>query len=259
MKVFEGQVGEFFEGDGLFETFLVDRGRIAFATGHFDRLRASARELGFPAPPSDTAILDWLQQYLADAGLAERTLRLNLRLDHGAFSVLTREVDPAIAKAREHGVAVVTVRLSRDRRGRARHKWVERKNLEDAMRRARAAGAGEALLVAPDGCLLEGATSNVFCAIEGVLRTPPTDARILPGVTRSALFAIAHEIGVRIDESPIDAESLLAADEVFLTSAVRMLVPVIRIDERTVGNARPGPLARRLRPLLWAAAFGAPD
>lgn len=256
MKPFAGSIEEFFAGEGLFETFLVERGRIVFAREHLARLRASAAELGFPPPPQDEQILTSLTAQVTSAGMAKRALRLNLRLDHGVLSFLLREVEPALAAARAHGVPVITVRLSHDRRERARHKWVERRTLRDAMHRAREAGASEALLIAPDGCLLEGATSNVFCVVDGNLRTPPTDARILPGVTRSTIQAIAKELGIAVDDSPVDASTLHAATEVFLTSAVRMLVPVVSIDGQPVADREVGPLARRLSTLLWQRALG---
>jgi len=256
MKPFPGSLQEFYAGEGLFETLLVERGRVAFGREHLARMRGSASELGFPPLPPDEWVLDRLDAYLTTAGLRDANVRLNLRVDRESFSILTRIVDPFLEQARSQGVNVVTVHLHVDRRGRARHKWVERKTLAAAMVTAREAGAGEALLIAPDGCLLEGATSNVFCEFGGRLCTPPTDARILPGVTRSAICEIAAEVGLEIDEAPVSDGLLRSASEVFLTSAVRMLVPVIAIDAKPVGSGVPGPVARGLAPRLWERAFG---
>lgn len=259
MKAFTGTIEDFFAGEGLFETLLVERGRVAFGPEHLARMRASARELGLGAMPEDDWILEGLDAHFTAARLRDADIRLNLRVDRESFSILTRPVDASIEDARTRGIAVVTFRLDADRRGRARHKWLERKTLAAAMARAREAGAGEALLVAPDGCLLEGATSNVFCVLDGRLRTPPTDERILPGVTRSAICAIAAQAGIGLDEAPVDEARLRAASEVFLTSAVRMLVPVVAIDERPVGEGTPGPVAQQLAPLLRLRAFGGLD
>jgi branched-subunit amino acid aminotransferase/4-amino-4-deoxychorismate lyase len=249
-------VEEFFAGHALYETLLVESGRVAFAREHFARLRSSAEELGFAPPPRDQEIRREIRAHLSSAALRDRSVRLNLRLDREGLSLLTRPVADEIPVARREGVGVITVQLEEDRRGRARHKWVERKNLDDAMAEARRAGAGEALLIAPDGSLLEGATSNVFLRIDGALVTPPTDARILPGVTRSALCSVVRDAGMIVRETSIDAGGLRAASEVFLTSAVRMLVPVISIDGRRIGDGTPGPAARKLSPLLWERAFG---
>lgn len=260
MKFLEGIPDDFFTGEALYETLLVSRGRVAFGPEHFARLRASADELGFPPPPADAEILERLHAYFSAPGPGrEIDVRLNLRLAHDSFWLAVRPVEPGIEVARQHGVPVLIYRLPDDRRARARHKWVERQALEEARQAAREAGAHEALLVAPDGCLLEGATSNVFTVIDGRLRTPPTDARILPGVTRSALCRVAMESGLEIDESPVSEGMLLAADEVFLTSAVRLLVPVVTIDGQPVGSGEPGAVARDLAPRLWQMAFGGPD
>jgi D-alanine transaminase len=258
MKPFEGTLAEFFAGEGLFETILVEGRRVAFGPEHLARLRNSAAETGLPAPPPDASVLATLDRHLADRGLADATVRANLRVDRHSFTFLARPVDAGIVGARERGVGAITFRLDDDRRGRARHKWVERKPLAAAMRKAGESAAEEALLVAPDGCLLEGASSNVFCVVGGTLRTPPTDTRILPGVTRSAICSIASGLRIPLAEGAIDVQSVFGADEVFLTSAVRMLVPVVALDGQPVGTGRPGPISRRLGPLLWARAFGEP-
>jgi branched-subunit amino acid aminotransferase/4-amino-4-deoxychorismate lyase len=260
VKLLEGITSDFFSGEALYETLLVSHGRVAFGPEHFARLRASCAELGFPPPPPDAEVLENLRSFLAPPKpYHDMDVRLNLRRDHESFWIAAREVGPEIAVARRDGAPAIVFRLPDDRRDRARHKWVERRTLNLAMSAAREAGAHEALLFAPDGSLLEGATSNVFAVFAGRLRTPPTDARILPGVTRSALCAIASEIGLTLDEAPIDEEMLRAADEVFLTSAVRMLVPVIAIDGDQVGSGESGEVARDLARRLWAKAFGADD
>ena len=104
-------------------------------------------------------------------------------------------------------------------------------------------GIEEGLLVAEDGTLLEGLSSNFFALVKGALRTE--QARVLEGVTRSlALEAAApivaiERVGVRRDELPL-------VEEAFITSVSRELLPVVRIDERPVGSQRVGPVTRRL-------------
>jgi branched-chain amino acid aminotransferase len=125
-----------------------------------------------------------------------------------------------------------------------------------AVQQARAAGAHEALLLDDRGGVTEGASSNVFAARRGRLATPPLAAGILEGVTRGVVLALARGAGLPVDEVPLRPEDLEAADELFITSTVREIVPVTRHGERAVGAGRPGPLTRRLHAEFRARAGG---
>jgi len=101
----------------------------------------------------------------------------------------------------------------------------------------------------------EGTSSNVFIATAAdskVLVTPPLSCGALPGITRAAVIELATELGFAVDEHPIEYEHLLASREVFLTSSLRALVPAVRIDGRSVGDGKPGPLTRRAMEAYWA-------
>jgi len=102
----------------------------------------------------------------------------------------------------------------------------------------------------------EGSSSNVFAVSGGVLRTPPLAAGILEGVTRGVVLHLARRAGIDIDEVPLLPEDLEGADEVFITSTVREIVPVTRLGDHAVGSGRPGPLTRRLHAEFRAAAGG---
>jgi branched-chain amino acid aminotransferase len=125
-----------------------------------------------------------------------------------------------------------------------------------AVRAARAAGAHEAVLVDGRGFVTEGATSNVFAVRRGRLVTPPLAAGILPGVTRGVVLALAREAGVLADESPLAAAELEGAEEVFITSTTREIVPVTRLGERPVGKGAPGPVTRALHRAFRVRAGG---
>jgi branched-chain amino acid aminotransferase len=127
-----------------------------------------------------------------------------------------------------------------------------------AVREARAAGAFEALLLDGRGFVTEGSSSNVFAVTAGTLRTPPLAAGILEGVTRGVVLRIARAAAIAVEEVPLRPEDLEVADEVFITSTVREIVPVTLLGERRVGRGRPGPLTRRLHAAFRALAGGAP-
>jgi branched-chain amino acid aminotransferase len=115
-----------------------------------------------------------------------------------------------------------------------------------AVREARASGAYEALLLDDHGFVTEGSSSNVFAVRAGRLRTPPLAAGILEGVTRGIVLALARASSVPADEVPMRPDDLAAADEIFITSTVREIVPVTRLGQRIVGDGRPGEVTRRL-------------
>ncbi len=125
-----------------------------------------------------------------------------------------------------------------------------------AVREAREAGAHEALLLDGAGFVTEGSSSNVFAVAGGTVRTPPLGAGILEGVTRGVVLRLARSEGVRAEEVPLRPEDLEAADEVFITSTVREIVPVTRLGPHPVGGGRPGPVTRRLHAAFRALAGG---
>jgi branched-chain amino acid aminotransferase len=125
-----------------------------------------------------------------------------------------------------------------------------------AVKEAREAGAFEAILLDGRGFVTEGSSSNVFAVAGGVVRTPPLAAGILEGVTRGVVLRLARAAGIACSETPLRPEELEGADEVFITSTVREIVPVTRLGDRAVGSGRPGPVTRRLHAEFRAAAGG---
>jgi D-alanine transaminase len=108
---------------------------------------------------------------------------------------------------------------------------------------------GEALLV-KDGYVTEGAASNLFAVIDGVLVTPAKNHEILPGITRDVILELAAANNVAYREDVITLEQLKAASEVWVTSSTREIVPVIELDGVAVGEAKPGPVWHTVDNLL---------
>jgi branched-chain amino acid aminotransferase len=125
-----------------------------------------------------------------------------------------------------------------------------------AVREARAAGAHEALLLDGRGFVTEGSSSNVFAVRDGRVVTPPLAAGILEGVTRGLVLRLAAQLGVPAEEAPLRPEDLEGADELFLTSTVREVVPVTRLGALAIGSGRPGPLTARLHHAFRRVAGG---
>lgn len=106
----------------------------------------------------------------------------------------------------------------------------------DAMKK----GGEEAIMISPDGYVAEGTTFNVFMVKDGIYYTPPLDVGILDGITRKILLKLFRENNIRYFEKRIKPDELLEADEVFFTSTLREIQPVIRINGIKIGNGKAG-------------------
>lgn len=127
-----------------------------------------------------------------------------------------------------------------------------------AAREAEAAGAHEALFLDDAGRITEGASSNVFRVKDGRVETPPASSGILPGVTRGLVLSLAREAGLPAVERELTGADLAGADEIFITSTTREVLPVTLLGGRRVGGGVPGPVTARLHALFRAAATPRP-
>ncbi len=112
---------------------------------------------------------------------------------------------------------------------------------------AKEAGALEALLYLPDGTLTEGSHTSLFAVLDGVLRTSPNSPEILPGMTRGFVLRLAAEVGLRVDEQPLNRADLPRVSELFVTGTTWEVMPVVRVDGVDVADGKPGPVTRRLQ------------
>jgi branched-chain amino acid aminotransferase len=115
-----------------------------------------------------------------------------------------------------------------------------------AMQEAFRRGAVEGVMRNYRGELAECTQSNLFIVKDGVALTPPIDAGLLPGITREFLFEVGAHVGILVREAVLRDQDLLGADEAFFTSTTRELVPIVKVDEHTIGAGKPGPVARAL-------------
>ncbi|MBX3031601.1 MAG: aminotransferase class IV [Chloroflexi bacterium] len=249
-------------GMAAFETIRVDDGVPFALQQHLDRLAASAARLGLP-PVALPAIDALARGAVAATDLAEAGLRLYWTggPDGGPATVIvTITPVPADTESqRARGLRVVSLELGIDRAVRVRSSWLLAGVKSTsyavhvaALTEAKRQGADDALFLATDGTVLEGATSNVWWMRDGVLRTPSLDTGILAGVTRAHLLEVAPRIGLAVEEGAWGLEELAASDEVILSSSVREVVGVIDVDGRPVGDGRPGPVAAALQAGLRA-------
>jgi len=123
-----------------------------------------------------------------------------------------------------------------------------------ALHEARLAGADDAIMLNERGQIAEATTANVYALQAGILYTPPLAAGILKGTTRTRILALCARTGVEVREVPLSPDEVRGAEEVFLSSSVRGILPVVSIDEVSVGDGCAGAFTRRMREVFEAAA-----
>jgi branched-chain amino acid aminotransferase len=125
-----------------------------------------------------------------------------------------------------------------------------------AKRMAIKSGFDEALMLDPQGFVAEGTGENIFIVKDGVVRTPPTSAAILRGITRDTVIQLLREQGVEVREESIARDELYTAEEVFLTGTAAEITPVRDIDHRKIGRGEGGPVTRRLQESFFSIVKG---
>jgi D-alanine transaminase len=246
--------------DAIYEVIEVLDGHLVDATRHLARLARSLRELAISPPMSDAALLQVIAQVIRRNRVRNGIVYLQVTRGAGPREFVlpppgTFPTLVVLARAQrrgwsdelaETGIAVKTI--PDNRWSRCDIKTVMLLPAVLAKDEARKNGAKEAWFLDDTGNVTEGASSNAWIVTAaGTLVTHPLDHQILPGVTRATVMDAAKAEGVKIEERNFSKEEALCAREAFVTSATNIVMPVVKIDGKPVGDGRPGPLARRLR------------
>jgi branched-chain amino acid aminotransferase len=258
----------FLYGDAVFEVLRTYAG-VPFALDeHLGRLHRSAGRVALALPVAEGTIRAEVERAVAESRNTESYVRIVVTRGSGPLSldpdtardplrvVLVEPLTPPGREAYANGIAAVTVHTRRtvDETAAVGAKVTNYLANLLAVRAAKARGAQEALILDALGRVVEGATSNVFVVNAGRARTPPESAGILPGITRAHVLVAAARLGIAVDEGELRPEDLYQADEVFITSSIRELLPVVTVDDRRVGGGLPGPVCRQLHQAFRAAA-----
>ncbi|MDX2051208.1 MAG: aminotransferase class IV [Polyangiaceae bacterium] len=251
----------FLYGDSVFETLRTYNGVPFRMDLHMERLAWSAERVLIPLPVTLESLAleieaavraadnpDSYVRVVVTRGTAD-TLGLDPALSiHPTRVVLVGPLHPPHQEAYQNGVSVITYRTARvsDQTVASGAKVGNYLVAVLAMHEAKQKGAVEALILDGVGRVLEGATSNVFAVRSGTLATPPLDLGILPGITRRVVMELAVQLGLVVHEQPIGLAELLDADEVFISSSIREVLPVVAVDERKIAQGTPGHITQRL-------------
>ncbi|HSO53463.1 MAG TPA: aminotransferase class IV [Actinomycetes bacterium] len=248
-------------GDAVFEALRVYAGRPFRLRQHLDRLASSAAavELALPGGLEELAA-----RAVAEAGDdGDAVLRLICtrgRREPGeggtAFAICTA-IPASFEDERARGLRLVLLTTAADPLVRAASPWLlagvktisYAANMA-AQRTARARGADDAVMVGLGGELLETPTANLWWRSGQTLCTPSLELGILAGITRAVLCELAPSLGLKVLEGVFGAEDLAAADEAFLSSSTRELMPVVEVDGTPIADGRPGPTAAGLQSAL---------
>ncbi|MEN9580663.1 MAG: hypothetical protein RJA70_3672 [Pseudomonadota bacterium] len=250
----------FLYGDSVFETVRTYGGR-PFALGeHLRRLKASADKVFIALPLALEALEAEVERAIAKAGNAESYIRIMLTRGQGSLGldptladvplrvILVQPLSVLPASLYETGAAAVSYKTLRP----ADATLAEGAKIGNYLvavlgtRLARQAGAHEALILDAEERVVEGASSNLFYVREGGLYTPPVRAGILAGITRERTLRAAEALSLSVHFELPKLHELLAADEVFISSSIRELLPIVRIDSEPIGDGQPGRLTRLL-------------
>jgi branched-chain amino acid aminotransferase len=250
----------FLYGDSVFEVLRTYGGVLFGFEEHLARLARSA-ELALIAFSDVELLRREILAVVAATGNAETYIRVvvtrgtgeALGLDPALARaplrvVLATDVPPMPAAMYERGIGVITYRTQRVSEGTSAVGAKLGNYLLSilATEAAKRVGADEALILDVRGQVVEGTTSNVFLVRGGTLVTPPDEAGLLAGITRAKVLGLARGLGIGVELRTFAPSELGSADEVFITSSIRELVPVISADGAPAGQGRPGPLTTKL-------------
>jgi branched-chain amino acid aminotransferase len=258
----------FLYGDSVYEVIWWHRGVPVQAVDHMTRLRESARRIYMEIPGTDALYLEEIRSTLAAAGcgpdedayvrlvVTRGVTPIGLRFEGAPTPTVVVVVAPAHRPTKPeweaglHLALVDRLRVS----ARALDPAAKTGNYMNNLHEANARGADDGVLLNDRGEVTEGTTSNVYVVARGAVETPPLDAGILKGTTRTRVLALCRANGIPALERVLKPADLSFAEEVFLSSSVRGIIPATRVDGRPVGDGKPGPMTRRIHALFEAAA-----
>jgi len=245
----------FIFGDGIYEVIPAYGGKLFRLNEHLQRLQNSLSAVRIENPCSSVQWTEIFNQLLArnpneDSSLYLQITRGVAKRDHafpaGTAPTVFAMANPLVATSEDvFNLGVAAITLDDIRWQYCNIKAITL--LANILLRQTAIdeGATEAILVR-DGEVTEGAASNVFIVIDDVIKTPPKGTRLLPGITRDLIVELAHEHGLPLQEVNFSRTELSAAQEIWLCSSTKEILPVVKLNDDAVGDGSPGPLTRRM-------------
>ncbi len=267
-------------GDSLYEVIRTYKHRFLYMEDHLMRLAKSAELCRMPLSQSLSKYRDECEKTLAAfqalPGMAQVEAYCRIVVSRGTgrigfgtenvvtpttFAIIVQPLNPPTAEQWEQGFRYKIVdRIRNDKRAQdPAAKTGNYMNSLLAFIEGAADGFHDSLLLDSQGFMTEGTTFNLFYVRRGIIATSPFSSGILDGITRKHVIALAREYGYEVREVLFPKERLYEADEVFMTSTIKEVFPVVQIDDRKIAGGKPGKITRELKRLFEQASFERAD
>jgi branched-chain amino acid aminotransferase len=247
-------------GDGVFEGIRSYGGKVFRLREHIARLYESAKAIWLEIPMPPDAMSDAVKEAVRVNKIDDGYIRLVVTRGAGTLGLDPNRcsnpqviiIADAIAlypkELYEKGLEIVTVSVQRTHPAALNPRVKSLNYLNNILAKIEGLQAGciEALMLNHKGEVAECTGDNIFLVRDKVLFTPPLDAGILAGVTRDAVIELAGGAGIDVREVSLTKHDVYIADECFLTGTAAEVIPVVKVDSRTIGAGKPGPMTRDL-------------
>ncbi len=247
-------------GDGVFEGIRSYGGKVFRLQQHLDRLWNSAKAIWLEIPMTKDQMAQAICETLQVNGIQDGYIRVVVTRGVGTLGLdPNRCSNPQVIIITDHialypeeyyrdGLSIITVSTVRNHPAALSPRIKSLNYLNNILAKIEGLQAGciEALMLNHKGEVAECTGDNIFIVRNGRLLTPPNEAGILEGITRDAVIGLAREAGLEVQEVPLTKHDVYIADECFLTGTAAEIVPVVKVDSRTIGDGKPGPITRNL-------------
>ncbi|MDG1671854.1 MAG: branched-chain-amino-acid transaminase [Akkermansiaceae bacterium] len=241
-------------GDGIFEGIRFYEGRVFRLTEHIERLFLSAKAILLKLPWTVEEVCEYTLDTIRANGLKDGYIRLVITRGVGdlglnpylcevpSMFIIASGITLYPDELYENGLEVVTCSTRRPTPASLSPQVKSLNYLNNVMAKVEAlkAGAKEGLMLNEQGYVAECTGDNVFIVKNGEVITPPVSDGSLDGITRQVIFDLCGELGISIREASLTRYDIYTADESFLTGTAAETIPMVMLDEREIGNGRPG-------------------
>ena len=246
-------------GDGIFEGIRFYEGRVFKLKEHIQRLFISAKAILLKIEMTQDEMEEAVCETIRKNGLTDGYVRLLVTRGVGTLGLSPFACDKSTViiiadsislypdEKYKEGLKLITCSTRRTAPAALSPSVKSLNYLNNVMAKVEAifADAEEGLMLNEQGFVAECTGDNIFVVRDGKIKTPPSSAGALPGITREVIFQIAENLGVRIEESQMTRYDIYAADECFLTGTAAEVIAAVSLDRRLIGNGKPGPITEK--------------